>query len=81
MSCKFIFKSRERAGSISKVFIFFFLLSLPVKGSVPLKQMPRLINASPLAQQLSNKQDISVGLLSVFCVTESGGGWMDGWGG
>lgn len=32
--------------------------------------MPRLINALPLAQQLSNKQDISVGLLSVFCVTE-----------
>lgn len=32
--------------------------------------MPRLINALPLAQQLSNKQDISVGLLSAFCVTE-----------
>lgn len=35
-----------------------------------LRQMPWLINALPLAQQLSNKQDISVGLLSVFCVTE-----------
>lgn len=35
-----------------------------------LRQMPQLINALPLAQQLSNKQDISVGLLSVFCVTE-----------
>lgn len=35
-----------------------------------LRQMPRLINALPLAQQLSNKQDISVGLLSVLCVTE-----------
>ena len=35
-----------------------------------LRQMPQLINALPLAQQLSNKQVISVGLLSVFYVTE-----------
>lgn len=35
--------------------------------------MPQLINALPLVQQLSNKQDISVGLLSVFCVTEGEG--------
>lgn len=35
-----------------------------------LRQMPQLINALPLTQQLSNKQDISVGLLSVFCVTQ-----------
>lgn len=31
-----------------------------------LRQMPRLINALPLAQQLSN-----TGLLSILCVTES----------
>lgn len=42
--------------------------------------MPQLINALPLAQQLSNKQVISVGLLSVFYVTERervGGGVLN----
>lgn len=42
------------------------------------RQMPRLISALPLAQQLSNKPDISVGLLSVFCVTgRVGVAWWD----
>lgn len=46
------------------------------------QQMPRLISALPLAQQLSNKPDISVGLLSVFCVTGRVGValWDVGWG-
>lgn len=46
----------------------------PLRIARRLRQMPQLINALPLAQQLSNKQDISVGLLSVFCVTEREGG-------
>lgn len=42
------------------------------------RQMPRLISALPLAQQLSNKPDISVGLLSAFCVTgRVGVAWWD----
>lgn len=65
MSCKFIYKSGERAGYITKSFLF-RLLRIVCR----LRQMPQLINALPLEQQLSNKQDISVGLLSVFCVTE-----------
>lgn len=44
----------------------------PLRVARHLRQMPQLINALPLAQQLSNKQDISVGLLSVFCDTERG---------
>lgn len=60
--------SRKRKSRFHhQVLPFFFLLRI----ACCLKQMPRLINALPLAQQLSNKQDISVGLLSVFCVTES----------
>lgn len=45
------------------------------------RQMPRLISALPLAQQLSNKPDISAGLLSVFCVTGRVGValWDVGW--